>query len=87
MKEAKIRKSHNSELKAKVALEALRGVKMVNEIGIEFGVHPGQVGLWKRELQKQAKTLFEGVPLARQCVLAGGIPLRDLSGQETAPAG
>ena len=71
MKEAKIRKSHNPELKAKVALEAMRGVKTVNQIGLEFGVHPGQVGLWKKELQEQAKTLFEGKrgpkPVAEHC--------------------
>ena len=48
------------EFKAKVGLEALRGLKTVNEIGQEYGVHPGQVGLWKKEIQAQAKTLFEG---------------------------
>jgi transposase len=60
MKEAKQRKAHSSEFKAKVGLEALRGMKTVNEIGQEFGVHPSQVGLWKKEIQEQAKTLFEG---------------------------
>ena len=33
MKEAKQRKAHTHELKAKVGLEALRGMKTVNEIG------------------------------------------------------
>ena len=60
MKEAKQRKIHSPEFKAKVGLEALRGMKTVNEIGQEYGVHPGQVGLWKKEIQEQAKTLFEG---------------------------
>ena len=60
MKAAKRRKVHSPEFKAKVGLEALRGVKTVNEIGQEYGVHPGQVGLWKKEIQEQAKTLFEG---------------------------
>ena len=60
MKEAKQRKAHSPEFKAKVSLEALRGMKTVNEIGREYGVHPGQVGLWKKEIQEQAKTLFEG---------------------------
>jgi transposase-like protein len=60
MKEAKRRKVHSSEFKAKVGLEALRGMKTVNEIGQAYGVHPGQVGLWKKEIQEQAKTLFEG---------------------------
>ena len=47
MKEAKQRKVHTAEFKAKVGLEALRGMKSVNEIGQEYGVRPGQVGLWK----------------------------------------
>ena len=44
------RKDFTGELKARVALEAIRGIKTVNEIGQEFGVHPTQVGLWKKEL-------------------------------------
>ena len=52
------RKNFTGDLKAKVALEAIRGIKTVNEIGQEFGVHPTQVGLWKKELQKQAFNLF-----------------------------
>lgn len=53
------RKIFTGEFKAKVALEALRGVKTVNEIGQTFGVHPTQVGLWKKELQDQASSLFD----------------------------
>ena len=60
MSEAKKRKVHTPEFKAKVGLEALRGVKTINDIGQEYGVHPVQVGLWKKEIQEQAKTLFEG---------------------------
>ena len=60
MGEAKKRNSYSSEFKAKVGLEAIRGMKTINEIGQEYGVHPGQVGLWKKEIQEQAKTLFEG---------------------------
>ena len=58
MSESK-RKSFSGDFKAKVALEALRGIKTVNEIGQEFGVHPTQVGLWKKELQEQASSLFD----------------------------
>ena len=60
MSEAKERKVHTPEFKAKVGLEALRGVKTINEIGQEYGVHPVQVGQWKKEIQEHAKTLFEG---------------------------
>jgi len=47
-------------IKAKVGLEGLRGAKTINEIGQEYGVHSVQVGQWKKEIQVQAKTLFEG---------------------------
>ena len=60
MSESKKRKFHTPEFKAKVGLEALRGLKTINEIGQEFGVHPVTVGQWKKEIQEQAKTLFEG---------------------------
>ena len=55
----KKRKVFSGEFKAKVALEALRGLKTVNEIAQEFSVHPTQVGQWKRDLQEQAAGIFE----------------------------
>jgi len=60
MSEKNKRKFHTAEFKAKVGLEALRGAKTINEIGQEYGVHPVTVGQWKKEIQEQAKTLFEG---------------------------
>jgi len=47
-------------LRPKVGLEALKGVKTINEIGQEHGVHPVQVGQWKKAIQEEAKQLFEG---------------------------
>lgn len=64
----KKRKNFSSQFKAKVALEAIRGVKTVNGIAQEFGVHPTQVGLWKKELQDQAADLFD----AKRGPQAGG---------------
>lgn len=70
MTETKKRKVHSAEFKAKVGLDALQGVKTINEIGQTYGVHPAQVGQWKREIQEQAKTLFQGrrgpAPVAAQ---------------------
>ena len=60
MSEAKRRKVHTAEFKAKVALEALRVAKTINEIGQEYGVHPVQVGQWKKVIQEGARTLFVG---------------------------
>ena len=58
MGEAK-RKSYTAAFKSKVGLEAIRGIKTVNEIGQDHGVHPAQVGQWKKEILEQAGTLFE----------------------------
>lgn len=53
------RKTYTAEFKAKVALEAIHGVKTVNEIGQDHGVHPVQVSQWKKDIREQAGTLFE----------------------------
>jgi transposase len=37
------------EFKARVALEALRGDKTVQEIAAKHKVHPNQVSTWKRQ--------------------------------------
>ena len=60
MSETKKRKVHLPEFKAKVGLEAVRGVMKINEIGQAHGVQPVQVSQGKKEIQEQAKTLFEG---------------------------
>jgi len=46
--------------KAKVALEVVKGLKTINEIAQEYGVHPNQVSQWKKELLENAGSLFEG---------------------------
>jgi transposase len=48
-----------SAQKAKVALEAVKGSKTVNEIAQEYSVHPTQVGLWKKALLENASQLFD----------------------------
>lgn len=55
----KKRHSFTGQTKAKVALEAIRGAKTVNEIAQAFGVHPNQVGLWKKALLESAAGVFE----------------------------
>ena len=46
MSETKKRKVHTPELKAKVGLEAVRGVKTITEIAQAYVVHPQLVGAW-----------------------------------------
>jgi putative transposase len=43
------RKNHPPSLKAKVAIEAIKGHKTTAQIAQAFGVHPTQIGFWKRQ--------------------------------------
>lgn len=52
------RKRHGAEFKVKVAFEAAKGIKTVNELATEYGVHPTQNSQWKRQLGASAKKLF-----------------------------
>jgi transposase-like protein len=54
----KKRVQHSADFKAKVALEALRGLKTVNELASLYQVHPTQISQWKRQVQGEAKELF-----------------------------
>ena len=60
MSEKGRRKVYGPEFKAKVGLETIRGVKTINEIAQDYGVHPVQVGQWKKEILERAGSLFEG---------------------------
>ena len=47
------RKRYSAEFKARVALEALKGHKTVNELASTYGVHPTQIAHWKHRLHKE----------------------------------
>jgi transposase-like protein len=52
------RKQYSAEFKARVALEALKGLKTVNELASMYGVHPTQIAHWKHRLQKEMPDIF-----------------------------
>ena len=52
------RKTHSGAFKAKVALEALKGERTLNELAGQFEVHPTQVVQWKQRLLAGASDLF-----------------------------
>jgi len=54
------RKKFSKEFKAKVALEALKGNKTVNELATEYETHSTQINIWKKELQQGAGEIFSG---------------------------
>jgi putative transposase len=53
------RKHYSAEIKAKVALEAIKGMKTINEIASEYGVHPTQIAQWKKQALDEFPHIFE----------------------------
>ena len=54
-----MKKRHSKDFKAKVAIDAIRGEKTVQEIAKKYEVHPNQVTLWKKQLIKNANSAFD----------------------------
>ena len=52
------RNSYSKEFKTKVAIEALKGQKTVNEIASEHGIHVSQINSWKKRLLEAAPEMF-----------------------------
>ncbi len=60
------RRRFTADFKAKVALEALRGDKTIQEIAARYKVHPNQVSTWKRQAMDGLGAIFSnGVDKAR----------------------
>ena len=53
------RRRHDATFKARVALEALKGIKTIQQIAKEFEVHPVQVSEWKRTGLERFSQVFE----------------------------
>ena len=54
----KKRKIYSSQFKFKVALEAVKGQRTINEIASSNNIHPNQVSTWKRQLLVEGPTVF-----------------------------
>jgi transposase-like protein len=52
------RKRYSAEFKARVAVDALKGHKTVNELASIYGVHSTQITHWKHQLQKEVPQIF-----------------------------
>jgi len=52
------RRNLSAAFKAKVALEAIKGHKTINEIATEYDVHPNQVSAWKKKLLESSTDAF-----------------------------
>lgn len=54
-------RNFGKDFKAKVAIEAIRGEKTINEIASIYEVHPGQVVKWKKlALEKLPEVMANG---------------------------
>ncbi len=56
------RRRFTAEFKARVALDALRGDKTVQEIAAKRKVHPNQVSTWKRQATDGLGEVFSNGP-------------------------
>jgi transposase-like protein len=54
----KKRKKRSDDFKARVALDALKGQKTINELASEYGIHPNQIGQWKKKLIDGSSDIF-----------------------------
>jgi transposase-like protein len=51
-------KKYSNEFKVKVALEAIKGQKTINEISSEYGVHSTQITEWKKRVLAELPNIF-----------------------------
>jgi transposase/putative transposase len=52
------RRRHDPEFKARVALEAIKGIKTIQQIAKSYDVHPVQVSEWKKKMAEGASEVF-----------------------------
>jgi transposase-like protein len=53
------RRRFDDEFKAKVALEALKEEKTLQELAEEYEIHPNQISSWKKQLLQNVGSVFE----------------------------
>ena len=56
---ARKRRAFSATFKAKVALDAVKGLKTSAELAKSHGVHSTQIALWKKQLIDEASSIFE----------------------------
>ena len=52
------RTKRTAELKAKVAIAAIKGEHTTSEIASMYGVHPTQIGVWKKQALEELAQVF-----------------------------
>ena len=54
----KKRKKYSQQFKFKIALEAVKELKTINEIASAYDVHPTQIKSWKKQLLTEGAIIF-----------------------------
>src|ERR1700728_1414357 len=52
------RKQHSAELKAKVAIAAIKSQHTASELASIYGVHATQIGIWKKQALEEMAQVF-----------------------------
>lgn len=52
------RKNYSSKFKTQVALESIKEMKTISELATEYGIHPNQISLWKKQLIEGVEDIF-----------------------------
>ncbi len=58
--ENRTRRTHDDAFKLKVVLEALREEETISSLSGKYGVHPNQIGQWKKHFLENALQAFSG---------------------------
>ncbi len=53
-----VKKRHEPALKARVALEAIKGEKTLAQLSSEYGINANLISKWKKELIQRSADLF-----------------------------
>ena len=53
------RRRHDAKFKSIVALEALKGIKTIQQIAHDNDVHPAQVTAWNKTVSERLSDVFE----------------------------
>jgi transposase-like protein len=62
----KIKKTRDGAFKAKVAFEAAAEQRTVAQLASEYGVHPNQIGQWKKKLLEELPVIFSDKRVYRE---------------------
>ena len=52
------RTRHSAEFKAKIALEAAKDIKTLNELASQYNLHPSQISQWRKQLMEGISNVF-----------------------------